>query len=139
MDIQISDFSVKKGEEQMHFEEIVGLLHQSYWAKDRAKEVIEKSMKNSICYGIFESASDIQVGFARVITDYATTYYMCDVIIDEKYRGKGLGNHLLEAIEQDNDFCYLRGVLATRDAHELYSKFGFENGGNMFMQKSPRR
>ncbi|HWT74573.1 MAG TPA: GNAT family N-acetyltransferase [Mobilitalea sp.] len=65
------------------------------------------------------------------------TYYICDVIIDENHRHKGLGKKLMEAIESCQEFCNFRGILATRDAHGLYAKYGFQEGGNRFMTKDP--
>lgn len=69
---------------------------------------------------------DKLVGFARVISDYATTYYLCDVVIDVDCRGKGLGTALVSYIDSLPELQGLRGVLITRDAHALYRKFGFE-------------
>ena len=129
-------FNILKGIDNMNIEEIEKLLAQTYWAKDRTVDVIKKSMENSICFGIFLNEDAKQVGFARVITDYATTYYICDVIIDSEYRGNCLGKKLLESNVSDVEFCDLKGKLATKDAHGLYAKFGFEKSGNTFMQKS---
>ena len=81
-------------------------------------------MENSICFGVFLNEDVKQVGFARVITDYATTYYICDVIIDSEYRGNGLGKRLLEAIESDVDFCDLKG---TSHLFELWAGGGTVN------------
>ena len=66
----------------------------------------------------------------------ATTYYICDVIVDEKYRGMGIGKALLDAIHDNKEISSLRGILATRDAHELYRKYGFQDGGNSYMGKT---
>jgi len=129
-------FNILKGIDKMNIHDIKTLIEQTYWAKDRPIEIIKKSMENSICFGIFLNEDAKQVGFARVITDYATTYYICDVIIDSEYRGNSLGKKLLESIVSDVEFCDLKGILATKDAHGLYAKFGFEKSGNTFMQKS---
>jgi len=129
-------FNILKGIDNMNIEEIEKLLAQTYWAKDRTVDVIKKSMENSICFGVFLNEGAKQVGFARVITDYATTYYICDVIIDSEYRGNGLGKKLLASIENDLEFCNLRGMLVTKDAHSLYSKFGFAKDENIYMQKA---
>ena len=75
------------------------------------------------------------MGFARVITDYATTYYLCDVIIDADYRGRGLGTALISHIESRPEYAGLRGLLLTRDAHGLYAKFGFETVSGRAMVK----
>lgn len=129
-------YYIKIGREYMQLESIKNLLEQTYWAKERSTEVIETSMQHSICYGAFLHDTDQQIGFARVITDYATTYYICDVIVDSNYRGIGIGKKLLETIHSNEAFATQRGILATQDAHELYRKYGFSEGGNVFMTKA---
>jgi len=129
-------FNILKGIDKMNIDDIKKLIEQTYWAKDRTIDVIKKSMENSICFGVFLNEDVKQVGFARVITDYATTYYICDVIIDSKYRGNGLAKKLLGSIESDLEFCNLRGILVTNDAHGLYEKFGFVKDENIFMHKA---
>jgi len=129
-------FRILKGIDKMNIDEVKQLIAQTYWAKDRTIDVIRKSMENSICFGVFLDNDVKQVGFARVITDYATTYYICDVIIDSKYRGYGFGKKLMESIVSDQDFCDLKGILVTKDAHGLYEKFGFAKDGSIFMQKA---
>ena len=74
-----------------------------------------------------------QVGFARVITDYSTTYYICDVIIDKEHRGKGLGKSLIKFITEDSDYKNLYALLVTGDAHGLYQQYGFERNADKFM------
>ena len=83
-------------------------------------------MDNSSCYGVYLDDEKKLVGFARVISDYATTYYLCDVIIDTLYQHKGLGTALVSYIESLSEYSGLRGILITRDAHNLYQKFGYE-------------
>ena len=111
---------------QMNLEDIIKLLQSTYWADKRSDEQIEKSARNSSCYGIFVEGEDKLAGFARVISDYATTYYLCDVVVDEEYRNKGLGTALVSYIESLPVYAGLRGILVTRDAHSLYRKFGYE-------------
>ena len=111
---------------QMNLEDIIKLLQSTYWADKRSDEQIEKSARNSSCYGIFIEGENKLAGFARVISDYATTYYLCDVVVDEEYRNKGLGTALVSYIESLPVYAGLRGILVTRDAHSLYRKFGYE-------------
>ena len=111
---------------QMNLDDIIRLLKATYWADKRSDEQIEKSARNSSCYGIFVEGEDKLAGFARVISDYATTYYLCDVVVDEEYRNKGLGTALVSYIESLPVYAGLRGILVTRDAHSLYRKFGYE-------------
>ena len=120
----------------MNFEDIVRLLRMTYWADKRTVEQIDRSTRNSSCYGIYIEAEQKLVGFARVISDYATTYYLCDVIIDNDYQHNGLGTALISYIEQLPQYAGLRGILITRDAHALYKKFGYEVLNDRVMVKS---
>jgi len=100
------------------------LSKESYWAKNIPKELVKKSIEGSCCFGMYDV--NAQIGFARVITDHATFAYLADVFITEDYRGKGLSKWLMEEIIKHPDFQGLRRwMLATRDAHGLYAKFGF--------------
>ena len=105
-------------------EKAIELLHTTYWAEKRDPEVIRKSIENSIVFGVY--SEDSLIGMARVITDFATTFYLADVIIDEKYRGNGIGKKLISTIVSDNRFSSLLGILVTKDAHGLYEHFGFK-------------
>ena len=119
-------YRIIEGSEKMNLDEVVRLLKMTYWADKRPVEQIRKSMDNSSCYGVYLDDEKKLVGFARVISDYATTYYLCDVIIDTSYQHKGLGTALVSYIESLSEYSGLRGILITRDAHNLYRKFGFE-------------
>ena len=117
-------------------EEVARLLKSTYWASVRTLEQIEKSMQNSSCYGVLIEGEERLVGFARVISDYATTYYLSDVVIDEEHRKKGLGTALVSYIESRPEYAGLRGILITRDAHAFYRQFGFEVMNDRVMVKS---
>lgn len=106
-------------------EKAIELLHTSYWAEKREADVIRKSIENSIVFGVYTEDSKDLIGMARVITDFATTFYLADVILDEKYRGNGIGKKLISTIVSDKRFSSLLGILVTRDAHGLYEHFGF--------------
>lgn len=110
----------------MDLAEIMRLLKMTYWADKRSVEQVRKSVANSSCYGIYLDDEKKLIGFARVISDYATTYYLCDVIIDPEYRHRGLGSALVSHIETLPEFEGLRGMLITRDAHSLYEKYGYK-------------
>ena len=88
------NYRIVGGAEQMKTEDIARLLKMTYWAENRSAETIEKSVRNSSCYGIYAEGTDRLAGFARVISDYATSWYLCDVIIDPAYRHQGLGTAL---------------------------------------------
>ena len=83
--------------------DIYELLKKAYWAKDRSEYVTQKAISNSLNYAVFEVNSERLVGFARVITDYSTVYYLSDVYIDEEFRGRGLGKKIVEWIVLHED------------------------------------
>lgn len=122
--------------EEMRMEEIVRLLRMTYWADTRPAETIEKSVRNSSCYGIYAESESRLIGFARVISDYATTFYLCDVVIDPQFRHMGLGTALLAHIHALPEYAGLRGLLLTKDAHGLYEKFGYQTVQNRAMLKT---
>ena len=130
------NFKIIDGIEKMNLEDIVRLLRMTYWADKRTLEQIDKSTRNSSCYGIYIEAEEKLVGFARVISDYATSYYLCDVVIDNDYRHKGLGTALISYIVQLPQYEGLRGILITKDAHALYKKFGYEVLNDCVMVKA---
>ncbi len=99
-------------------------LAQSYWSTGIPLSVVERAIANSLCFGMFHEGK--QIGFARVITDKATFAYLADVYVLPEHRGQGLSLQLMERILQDPNLQGLRRMLlATRDAHSLYEKFGF--------------
>jgi len=100
------------------------LTQRSYWAVNRPRAVVEKSIANSLCFGLYQQ--DKQIGFARVVSDFATVFWLADVFVLEEYRGRGLGVWLVECVVNHPDLQGVRGILATRDAHSLYARFGFE-------------
>ena len=121
----MNDIIISDDKSKFPVEKAIELLHTSYWAETRDPEVIRKSIENSIVFGVYSTTTDSLIGMARVITDFATTFYLADVIIDEKYRGKGIGKKLISTIISDKRFSSLLGILVTRDAHGLYEHFGF--------------
>ena len=131
------EYRIVEGSDQMKMEDIARLLKMTYWADKRSPETIEKAVRNSSCYGVYADGSEQLAGFARVISDYATSYYLCDVIIDPEYRHKGLGKALVSHIVSLPEYAGIRGFLITRDAHDLYRKFGFEVLNGRVMVKSP--
>ncbi|HVG31475.1 MAG TPA: GNAT family N-acetyltransferase [Pyrinomonadaceae bacterium] len=103
------------------------LSNQSYWATGRSMETIRRSIENSLSFGLYSDATGRQLGFARVITDYATFAWVADVFILDEARGQGLGKWLMEVILAHPELQgFRRWILATKDAHELYRRFGFE-------------
>lgn len=112
-------------------------LSNTYWSKDIPRAIVERSIDNSLCFGLYLNKQ--QIGFARMITDQATFAYLADVFILPEWRGKGLSKWLMEAIIAHPGLQGLRRMLlATLDAHSLYTQFGFTAVPNpeRFMQRS---
>jgi len=100
------------------------LSTESYWAKGRSLDTVQKSIENSLCFGLY--LDDRQVGFARVVTDYAIFAWIMDVFILQEYRGRGYSKVLMHNIRTHEGLQNLyRWGLATEDAHGLYTQFGF--------------
>jgi len=100
-------------------------LTRSYWSPGVPRATVERAIAHSLSFGLFHG--DAQVGFARVVTDRATFAYLADVYVLEDHRGRGLSKWLLEAVLADADLQGLRRfLLATRDAHGLYARYGFK-------------
>ena len=106
---------------------IHAMLKKSYWANDRSRETIARSIAHSLCFGVYKAGE--QIGFARCITDYASSFLLVDVIIDDRFRGQGLGKALVSFVVSHESLQGLTGTLATRDAHTLYERFGFVEVG----------
>lgn len=106
----------------------IGVIHewlstQSYWAQGRSYEVVARSIAHSLCFGVYRGSE--QAGFARVVTDYATFGWLCDVFILDAHRGQGLGTWLVETVVAHPQLAEMRLlILATRDAHTLYARHG---------------
>ncbi|NKI19229.1 GNAT family N-acetyltransferase [Spongiibacter sp. KMU-166] len=102
---------------------VEALLRSSYWASERSLETMRVSIANSVCFSLF--CGDAQVGFARVVTDFASVAYIADLIIHPGHRALGLGTWMFGVIVNDPRWCSKFQFLATDDAHGLYEKFGF--------------
>jgi GNAT superfamily N-acetyltransferase len=118
------EFVISTDRSRLDLDLIHGFLTECYWAKGIPRSVVARSIENSLCFGIYSGKK--QVGFARVISDYATYAYLGDVFVLESHRGHGLGKWLMQCIMEHP---WLEGLrrwsLVTRDAHGLYREFGF--------------
>jgi GNAT superfamily N-acetyltransferase len=128
---------IRSGIAKTDMKKVVSFLRkESYWANRRTPRAILKSIDNSLCYSIYHD--ERFAGFARVVTDYSTVYYLCDVFILKDFRGKGLGEMLVRRVSKDARLKKCMGMLLTRDAHRLYTKYGFtdqKKEQKMFMIK----
>jgi N-acetylglutamate synthase-like GNAT family acetyltransferase len=105
------------------------LARESYWALNIPRETVEKSIRHSLCYGIYREKE--QVGFGRLITDYCTFGYLCDIFVTPPHRSRGLSKWLVECMINDPEFSGFRNwTLYTKDAQSLYAQFGFKNPDN---------
>lgn len=112
------------------------LSRESYWAQGRTKELIQRSIANSLAFGIYQG--EVQVGFCRVVTDYTTFAWLCDVFVLQPWRGLGLSKWMMEVVTSHPELQGLRRwLLGTGDAQELYRKYGFTEltGPAIWMQR----
>lgn len=125
MEIGRDEFVISTDRSRLDIDAIQSFLAEdSYWARERTIEQTKTAIQNSICFGLYRG--DRLVGFARVVSDQATFAYIGDVFIIDRYRGRGLSKWLMETIVAHPDLQGLRRwILATRDAHSLYEKYGF--------------
>jgi GNAT superfamily N-acetyltransferase len=120
------EFVISADKSMLRIHDIVAMLRKSYWAAERSEEAIMKSIENSLCFGVYHG--DKQISFGRMITDYSTFAYLCDVIINEEYRGQGIGKALVNYIIEYPALQEVKTMLlTTSDAHKLYEKYGFAN------------
>ena len=120
-----NEFLISTNPARLDVDSIYAFLSRAYWCKNIPREIVERALKNSLCFGLFDGVS--QVGLARVVTDYATFAYLCDVYVLEGFRGRGLGKWLMQCVIAHPQLQGLRRFnLVTRDAHGLYAPFGFK-------------
>jgi GNAT superfamily N-acetyltransferase len=119
------EFVISTDPARLDLDVIHGFLAKCYWAKGIPRDVVARSIEHSLCFGVYDGRG-AQVGFARVISDFATIAYLGDVFVLESHRGLGLSKWMMECIMQHPALQGLRRwILLTRDAHGLYSQFGF--------------
>jgi GNAT superfamily N-acetyltransferase len=129
MEVRRDGFTVSDDRARLDRGMIQTFLEGSYWAKGIPREVVDRSIEGSLCFGVYEG--DAQVGFARVITDYATYAYVADVFVLESHRGRGLAFWLMETLRAHPSLQGIRRWnLVTRDAQALYRKVGFREVEN---------
>jgi len=119
------NYTISTDPSRLQIDVIYEFLSRAYWSKGRSRQAVARSVENSLCFGVY--AGNEQVGLSRVITDFSVYAHLCDIFILEAYRGQGLGKWLISCILAHPE---LKGVkiwtLSTRDAHELYRRFGFQ-------------
>ena len=119
------EFLISTDPALLDLDAIHGFLTNCYWAKGIPRETVARSIEHSLCFGVYDGGGK-QVGFARVVSDFATVAYLGDVFILESHRGRGLSKWMMGCITSHPALQGLRRwILLTRDAHALYAKFGF--------------
>ena len=122
---EMGRFLISTDQTKLDVDVVYNFLTRSYWAAGIPRETVVRAIENSLCFGMYDNAK--QIGFARVISDFATYAYIADVFILEAYRERGLGKELMASIMSHPKLQGLRRWgLGTRDAHGLYAQFGFK-------------
>ncbi|MBP2249036.1 MULTISPECIES: GNAT family N-acetyltransferase [Paenibacillus] len=136
MEMIYKDYLISDDKSKLDKQVILDFLVQSYWANRRPQERILRSIENSHCFGVYHN--DKQIAFARVVTDNATVYYLCDVFVLKEYQGQGIGKKLVEQIVNSDEYEWMSGILGTLDAHSLYEQYGFERDLERSMRRIPQ-
>ena len=125
MEWQRGEFIISTDHEKLQIDVIYKYLsEESYWAQERTRKQTERAIKNSLPFAVYKDEN--LIGFARVITDYATFAYLGDVFVLPEYQGAGIGKFLMQTIFDHPDLQnFRRWILATKDAHTLYEKYEF--------------
>ncbi len=127
IEFQRDRWLVSTDRRRLNLDAVLDMLRATHWGGDLTHATLERAVANSLCFGLYEGAT--QLGFARVVTDLATYGYLTDVVIVEGWRGRGLGEWLVECILAHPDLQRLRRLaLLTRDSPDLYARFGFTPG-----------
>lgn len=129
------EFVISDDLSRVQVEVVADFLAKTFWGHKRPREVVEKLIQTSMCFSLFRRQE--QIGFARVVTDYAVFSWLSDVVIKDGYRGRGLGEWLVECILDHPQIAGTQFVLQTTDAAGLYKKFGFQ-GNEKLMTRKPR-
>ena len=124
-DIRNGSYSLTAERGRIDVAAVHAFLTRCFWARGISKELVARSIEHSLCFGVFHL--DKQVAFARAVTDYSTYAYLCDVYVLEAHRGNGVGKWMMEFVMSHPELQGLRRFqLVTRDAHGLYTRFGFK-------------
>ena len=134
MDIINEGLIITDDKEKMQFNLIVEMLQNTYWARKWSKETIKVAMENSMCFGVISEGK--QIAYARCVTDNATMYWLCDVVVSYEYRNQGIGKKLIHFIVTHNKLKSLMGILSSNHAKDFYKKYGFKLSVNGFMIKT---
>ena len=131
MELTLDGYEISDDRARLDVNAIWAFLHTSYWSPGVPREVVERAIEGSLCFGLY-APGGAQAGFARAVTDGVTFMWLADVFVLDEHRGRGLGVWLVGSVLADQRLRDVRTVLlATADAHELYGRFGFEPLGDL--------
>lgn len=122
-------FTLSDDQSKIDVDRVYALLGTTYWSASRSREVVEQCIDHSLCFGLFDG--ERQIGFVRVISDYTTTSWVSDMVVDGDYRGQGLGRWMMQCVMDHPRLQDTQFVLQTRDAHAFYARLGFEQRPSM--------
>lgn len=129
------EYILSSNKELLEYDFIYSELAKTEWASTRPRDMIDQSIENSFCIGVYKQEQ--QIAFARIITDYTTLFYLAEIIVTERYRGQGIGKQILQAINESDEFKSIVGLLGTTHAHDLYARFGFVLNKDRMMIRRP--
>ena len=127
------EFVITNDRNEIHIDLVADLLAKTYWGHKRPREVVEKLIPNSLCFSLLGNGK--QIGFARVVSDYAVFSWLSDLVINDHYRGKGLGRWFLDCILNHPEIAGTQFVLQTTHGHALYEKFGLQRGEKLMTRQ----
>jgi GNAT superfamily N-acetyltransferase len=133
----VSGYEISTDPARLDIAAMHAFLTRCYWSPGIPLATVERAARHSLCFGLYEKASGRQVGLTRVVTDHATFAYLCDVYVLEEHRGRGLGKLMMRTVMAHPSITGARrAMLGTRDAHGLYSQYGFRAppGDGVLMQ-----
>lgn len=129
MEWRRDEFIISDDPRRVNIDVVAGLLAKTYWGHKRTRQVVEKLIPNSFCFCLLRKEK--QIGFARVVTDFTVFSWLSDLVIDDNYRGRGLGRWFLTCILNHPEIAGTQFVLQTTHAHDLYKKYGFSESGKI--------
>jgi GNAT superfamily N-acetyltransferase len=127
------EFMISDDPKRVNLEIVADLLAKTYWGPKRSRPVVEKLIPKSFCFSLLRNGE--QIGFARVVSDFTVFSWLSDLVIEDEYRGKGLGRWFLECILSHPQIGKTQFVLQTTHARVLYKKFGFQESEKLMTRR----
>ena len=129
------EFMISDDPKRVNLEIVADLLAKTYWGHKRSRPVLEKLIPKSFCFSLFRNGE--QVGFARVVSDFTVFSWLSDLVIEDKYRGKGLGRWFMDCILGHPEIGKTQFVLQTTHAHGFYERYGFRGSEKIMTRLHP--